>query len=139
MSQDIGYHPYLAPEPAHPTCAVKASVYIGTQYFDAVALSKPTASPVPTVVMGAIDFQVENLLAEAIAPGWKLDIVLALGANLTELVNAGGGNETARTNKTRTVELIANHVDQTLEGRGGNSVEFGTHINASSQVRDSRS
>lgn len=60
------YRPYLAPEPASPSCRVTASVYIGTQYYDAVALSKPTASPVPTVVMGAINFEVENLLPAAI-------------------------------------------------------------------------
>lgn len=65
-AQLTSYHPFLAPEPADPTCAVKASVYLGTQYFDALALSKPTASPVPTVVMGAITFQTENLLTTPI-------------------------------------------------------------------------
>ena len=60
------YHPYLAPEPAAPTCAVRAAVFIGTQYFDAVALSKPTASPVPSIVSGAINLEIENLLPTAI-------------------------------------------------------------------------
>ena len=65
-----GYHPYLAPEPAAPTCAVRASVFIGTQYFDAVALSKPTASPVPTIVSGAINFEVENYLPNPVEVGF---------------------------------------------------------------------
>ena len=60
------FHPFLDPEPANPTCAVKATVYISTQYFDAIALSKPTASPVPTIVSGAIVFETENLLPEPI-------------------------------------------------------------------------
>ena len=65
-AQLVGYHPYLAPEPSQPTCEVKASVYIGTQYFDAIALSKPTASPVPTTVSGLVNFEVVNLAGQAV-------------------------------------------------------------------------
>ena len=61
-------------------------------------------------------------------------MVLPLGATLTELVNAIRGNKTATSNTTQTIELVANHVDQVLQPHGANFVEFGTHVNASTQV-----
>ena len=60
------FHPFIDPEPRNPTCTVKASVYISSQYYDAFALSRPTASPVPTTVSGAINFEIENLLSTPI-------------------------------------------------------------------------
>ena len=55
---------------------------------------------------------------------------------MTEIVNAVRGNKTADGNGTQTISLIANHVDQTLEARGGSSVQFGTRVNATTQVRE---
>ena len=72
-----------------------------------------------------------------VQPEWTLDIVLPLGATITDLVNAVRGNRTAgpTNTSTQTTALIANHVDQTLEARGGNSVQIGTRVNATTQVR----
>lgn len=70
--QDVplsGYRPFIEAEPADPTCAVQASVYLTEQTFDALALSKPTASPVPTTVLGDIVFDITNYLPTAIEVG----------------------------------------------------------------------
>ena len=69
MQELSGYRPFLEPEPVNPTCAVTAKVYLREQYFDAVALSKPTASPVPTIVMGEIEFDITSYLPTAIEVG----------------------------------------------------------------------
>ena len=68
------YHPFIDPEPSNPPFAVKASVYIREQFFYAVALRAPTASPVPTIVSGAITFETENLLSTAV----EVNILCAL-------------------------------------------------------------
>ena len=70
-----------------------------------------------------------------VQPEWTLDVVLPLGATLTQIVNAVRGNKSASSNTTQTISLTANHVDQTLEPRGANYIEFGTHVNASTQVQ----
>lgn len=73
-------------------------------------------------------------------PKWTLDVVLPLGASLTQLVNVVRGNRTGTegtgSDGTQTIPLIANHVDQTLEADATNSVAFGTRVNATSQVSE---
>ena len=61
-----GYRPFLEPQPATPACFVVAQVDISTQYFDEIALAEPTASPVPTSVLGNITFNVSSLLPKAV-------------------------------------------------------------------------
>ena len=76
--QDVplsGYRPFIEAEPANPTCAVQASVYLTNQTFDALALAQPTASPVPTIVQGQIIFDVTNFLPNSIEV-WHLSTCL---------------------------------------------------------------
>ena len=58
---DINLRPFLLPNPSHPTCAVTARVVLSSSYISPEARSQPTASPVPSIVLGAINFTVTNL------------------------------------------------------------------------------
>ena len=62
---------------------------ISTQYFDAIALAQPTASPVPTAVLGNITFNITNLLPSVIAVG--LPSHTAGVRVLVRLLSAGQG------------------------------------------------
>ena len=63
---DINLRPFLFPNPRKHTCSVNASVYLSSSYVSPEALAQPTAVPVPSFVLGAINFKVSNLNKTAI-------------------------------------------------------------------------
>ena len=63
---DINLRPFLFPNPKKPTCSVNASVFLSSSYTSPEAMAQPTVSPVPSVVLGAINFVVSNLNKTAI-------------------------------------------------------------------------
>ena len=64
---DINLRPFLEPNPKRPTCLVRAGVFLSSSYVSPENRQQPTAYPVPSVVLGAINFTVYQLAPASIS------------------------------------------------------------------------
>ncbi|KAK9809361.1 hypothetical protein WJX73_008925 [Symbiochloris irregularis] len=132
---DINLRPFLDPNPKNPTCAVAARVVLSSSFVTAEARAQPTVSPVPSLVLGAINFTVTNLNKTAIKSGWILSVEVPDKVNFTR-INQGELEKTVYNKSAgdKQIPLKSLYMNQTLQAGHKNSASIAVLLEAPSQA-----